>query len=477
MKRIVLKRAKLRIIAVLAFSMLVACSSGGAPKQVLAPLAEGEEVTIKVTYWDENIFYQHFGNLFIAQHPNIDIEVVSTRGLYSPDKDRSEAMKELIEKEQPDVLLLDDYLLEPLIKEGMLYELDPVMEQDGFALKGILPSAIEKIRRHGDGKLFGLAPTFSSYVIYYNKSLFEEHGVPLPKDGMTWEETLQLAERFPVDGSEEERVYGLEAFGGSTYYYFLRFGMDQGLSYLDTANKKVTLNTDSWKQAAETALRFQRSKAIYVEKPFNPKQGETYDNHLRRDPFLTGRLAMKMTGSWYMNQLKEAKDRFGEKSAYEWDVVTIPVHPDNPTETNYFNLSDIFSINAKSANLRAAWEFVKYVNSDTMAKITARSPIFGGLPVRTEHIRNDEGKHMEAFYSLKPSTKDTYADYGELPRSFFEESDKILPKHWDALVKEEVTIEEALRLMETELQAVLDKAIENVEKSGEESGEGSEAGA
>jgi hypothetical protein len=81
-----------------------------------------------------------------------------------------------------------------------LYELDAAIEQDSeFSLEGILPGAIQKMRSMGDGKLYDLAPTFSSDAIFYNKKLFEEYGVPLPQDGMIWNDLLLLAERFLAD--------------------------------------------------------------------------------------------------------------------------------------------------------------------------------------------------------------------------------------------------------------------------------------
>jgi multiple sugar transport system substrate-binding protein len=118
------------------------------------------------------------------------------------------------------------------------------------------------------------------------------------------------------------------------------------------------------------------------------------------------------------------------------------------------------SINAESKNIAAAWEFVKYMNSDTMANITSRAPILGGLPVRTEYIKNDDGKHLEAFYSLAPREGELYAEYATLPRAFSLSFGQIAEKHWDALLNDDITVEQALQLIETEAQAALDAAYE-----------------
>lgn len=446
-------------------SMLIvvsACSGAGKKNQVLPELEEDEKATIKVTYWNEESFFREFGNLFLMQYPNIDIEVVSTNNIYGPDKDPVEAMKQFFETEQPDVLMLSSYDIEQYIKEGMLYELDPVIAQDEFDIENMLPSAVEALRNMGEGKLYGLAPTFSSSALFYNKTLFNENGIPLPTDGMTWDEVLQLAERFPTDGDEETRIYGLDInrFPGSDSWRLTQLGSEQGLTFIDTVSKRITMNTDSWKKTAELALRLATSKAIYSQDPNNSVQSQSYEEYLLSDPFIGGKTAMKIQDSYLLGNLKEAKTQLKEKFSLEWDVVSVPEHADQTSPAGSFSFNQIFAINAKSPNQRAAWEFVKFINSDTVARVTSRAPSLGGIPVRTQYIRNDDGIHMEAFYNQGPRPSNMYASYRELPQNFFMQFDGIIAKHWDAVMKETITIEEMLALIETEAQAALDKAIE-----------------
>ncbi len=450
------------LVLMSALIVVSACSGAGKKDEVLPVLGEDEKATIKVTYWNEDSFFREFGNLFLMQYPNIDIEVVSTNSIYSSGKDPREAMKEFIETEQPDVLMLSSYDIEQLIKDGLLYELDPVIAQDEFDIESMLPAAIEALRNMGDGKLYGLAPTFSSSALFYNKTLFNTHGVPLPTDGMTWEQVLQLAERFPKDGDAKSRVYGLDInrFPGSDPWRLLQLGTEQGLSYIDTVSKRLTMNTDSWKKTAELALRLATSEAIYTPDPNNMVQTQTYEEYLLSDPFIGGRTAMKIQDSYLLGNLKEAKTQLKDKFQLEWDVVSVPAY-DEQMSSGSFSFNQIFSINAKSPNMRAAWEFVKFINSDAVARVTSRSPALGGIPVRTNYIRNDEGINMEAFYSKGAQRSDMYAAYRELPQDFFNNFNGIISKHWESAVKQSITIDEMLALIETEGQAALDKAIEN----------------
>src|SRR5690606_27739385 len=114
------------------------------------------------------------------------------------------------------------------------------------------------------------------------------------------------------------------------------------------------------------------------------------------------RVAMKVADSYYMSQLESAKKQLGEEIVANWDVVTAPTSPGSPNTSSSFRLTDVFAVHAQSSNTQAAWEFVKYINSDPFAKITSRSGVLSGLPVRTEYIRNDEDIHIEAFYTHSP---------------------------------------------------------------------------
>ncbi|MFC4306302.1 extracellular solute-binding protein [Cohnella boryungensis] len=58
------------------------------------------------------------------------------------------------------------------------------------------PTVSEYIRSIGSGRLYGLSNAYNSQALYYNKDLFDRAGVAYPRDGMNWEEVLQLAQRF-----------------------------------------------------------------------------------------------------------------------------------------------------------------------------------------------------------------------------------------------------------------------------------------
>jgi multiple sugar transport system substrate-binding protein len=413
--------------------------------------------------------------LFSALYPNIDIEVISTQGVYQEGKDYEKLMKEFIEEQKPDVLMLSAEEYARMAGEGKLYNLESFIKKDKYDLEGFAPGIIEYIKQQSDGLLYGLAPEFYSQAIYYNKDLFAKHGVTLPKDRMRWEEVLQLAARFPTTGSKEDRVYGFKAgYQTNLYYFGLSIGTSQGFSYINPTTMQLMINSDSWKTVFETADKAIKSGTLYIEDPNQNGGGSSsYEDYLLRDPFIGGKVAMVMEGSYLMNQIKEAKNILKEgKGVQNWDIVTVPVNPQTPDESTGMSLNQIFAIDAKTANADAAWKFVSYINGDDFARVTAKLQN-GGFPARTKYLTSDEGVHMEAFYSLKPAQNNMYKGFDKIPQQFYMKFEGMTQQEFQNVTDGKATISEALDNLQVKGQQLLTEESKNAEKAQPASGEAS----
>lgn len=462
------KLGKTILMSTLLAGVLAGCSTGGNESK------ENVKSTLKVMHYDERSFYQQYGMLFSTLYPNIEIEVISTQGVYQEGKDYRESMKEFIEKEKPDVLMIDAEQYSEMAGEGKLYNLESFIKKDKFDLEGIAPGIIDYIKQQSDGILYGLAPEFYSQAIYYNKDLFAKHGVTLPKDRMSWDEVLQLAARFPTTGSKEDRVYGFKAgYQTSLYYFGLSIGTSQGLSYINPTTMQLMINSDSWKTVFETADKAIKSGSLYIEDPNQNGGGGSYEEYLLRDAFIGGKVAMVMEGNYLMNQIKEAKNVLKEgKGVQNWDVVTVPVNPQAPDESTGMSLSQIFAIDAKTANADAAWQFVSYINGDDFARVTSKLQN-GGFPSRTKYLESSEGIHMEAFYSLKPAQNNMYKGFDKIPQQFYMKFEPLTQQEFQKVTDGKATISEALDTLQAKGQQLLTEESKNAEKAKPTEGEAS----
>ena len=57
-----------------------------------------------------------------------------------------------------------------------------------------------------DGKTYGMPAGFTTMVMYYNKDLFDEAGIPYPQDGWTWDEFKDIAAKL---SDPENKQYGI----------------------------------------------------------------------------------------------------------------------------------------------------------------------------------------------------------------------------------------------------------------------------
>ncbi|TYA11309.1 extracellular solute-binding protein [Paenibacillus faecis] len=440
-----------------------------------APAKEAEQrSSFKIMYMDdmdESSFFQQYCDLFTMQHPNIDIEVVSPFSIFREEvQDYNKAFADLVEKEQPDVVLLRMDTYEKFAAEGKLLDLNTLIERDKYDLKGIYPALIEILKEKGGGKLYGLSPSFYGSALFYNADLFAKYGVEVPHDGMTWQEIIDTARRFPTDGDEKTRVYGLGSGDGGMSLESLASAIagTQGLKYINTDTMKITLNTDAWKQVYKLAKDAIDSGTIY-----NPMdggfQGGTIEAYYQSQPFLMGRMAMTSGSAYLLRSMKEAKSTLKDYKPFQVGVIAGPVDPAEPETTRDIDINEIFTIRANSPNLDAAWEFLKFVNGEKFAKVKSRS-MNNGFLSHMGIAKEYDGVNLDVFYKLKPSLDGASSlDNDKIPRDFYAQYQPIVDRELKLVEEKKKSIEEALQTIEQEGQVVLDKAVkeEAAKKSGE----------
>ncbi|WP_156825980.1 ABC transporter substrate-binding protein [Paenibacillus terrigena] len=451
------KTYSLLLVSLLTMALLLAACSG--EKAALEPLDAEQNVKLKVIFWEEDYFYQEYGNYFTMKYPNVEFEVISQNQLQKEvsesGEDYQEAMNKFIEKNQPDILMLQPDQYEKFSSEGKLYELDTIIKQEKFDTENIIPAVMQMLKDKGGGKIYGLAPTFGAQVIFYNVDLFQKNGVELPKNQMTWEELFQLAQRFPTSGAEKDRIYGLGMEYGGFSSLLMNVGSTENLRWVDKSGKKIQLESESWKKAFNLVTQGMKSGAIYREKP-QDNQAQTMESYYARNPFTMGKAAMTMGGSWYTNQLRQAKDQIKDYKPFEWGVVTAPVSPSDPNVTDNMYLSEIMAVNAKSTNTRAAWEFVKFINGPDMARMQSRQ-MSGNLPTRKDFIKDKENHDLSAFYMLTPKFTSYNSKEYQVPSNFYMMQNQVLETQSNLFLDNKQSAEQTLANIQKQLQDGLDK--------------------
>jgi multiple sugar transport system substrate-binding protein len=423
----------------------------------------GEKKSVKIMAYDESYFYQEYGELFNLKFPNTAIEIVSSSKLYdrsNKNQKFDEVLSKFLEEEQPDVLLLEPESIQRLAVSGKLVDLQPLINRDKYDLTTYSQGILESIKELGDGKLFALTPQFNVNAIFYNADLFKKYGIEPPHDGMTWQEVFDTARRFPIDGSEKEREYGYETQSGLGLDELVTIiGNSQGLNFYDEKTKKIVINNDSWKKIYKMTKDAVDSKTVYMS------GGSGSGSVEESQPFIMGRAAMTVNSSYYLNNIKQAANSIKDYKGFEVGIAAGPADPTDPTKTMGY-LSTLFAIRADSSNIDAAWDFVKFVNGEEIAKI--RSKIMSdGLSTRQGINKEFNGISLEPFYKLQPRIQTKINDKDPIPDNFISTFYNILQREMQLAREDKKTVDEALDTVKDEAQFALDQAFKDQESKKE----------
>ncbi|WP_158606804.1 extracellular solute-binding protein [Paenibacillus ginsengarvi] len=317
---------------------------------------------------------------------------------------------------------------------------------------------LETIKGKSGGALFGLTPSFNNYVLFYNKDLFEQYGVPFPKNKMTWDEVLDLTERFPSEDQGDNRIYGF-AFGAntSTISVLNEIAGTLGLGFADSDLTKITFQTNGWKQAVELLVRAMNSKAFYKSSDSAPGglSGNVND-FLTSHLFVSKRAAMTIDSYFLISKLQLSQSVLKDSALTNWDVVTVPVDPQNPDLSSKVTVSQIISIHAKTANTRAAWEFVKFINGDEFAKLKSRST--NELLSRSNYMTERDGHSLQSFYMLRSAENKFRTDLNRLPADFYSLFNAALEQEINEVLAKQKSRDDALKSIEARSQEALVKS-------------------
>lgn len=126
---------------------------------------------------------------FERQNPGVEIQLENTPG--SQDYVRKMLLS-FVAGAEPDVMRLDASSAAVFINNGVLMDLQPLIAKTpDFSLNDYYENVVD-ITRRGDA-VYAIPVDFTPMVIYYNKRLFDQAGVPYPQPGWTWDDFLTTA--------------------------------------------------------------------------------------------------------------------------------------------------------------------------------------------------------------------------------------------------------------------------------------------
>jgi multiple sugar transport system substrate-binding protein len=129
------------------------------------------------------------------------------------------------------------------------FDLTPMIKQYNLDLNRFEPTLVDAIKQNGKGQVWGLPVTTNGMSLYYNKDLFDKFGVPYLKDGMTWDQVYDVADKLNrTDGGKTVAGIAISPSHSTRMNPF-------SLPFVDSQTMKATYGDERWKKVLEPILR------------------------------------------------------------------------------------------------------------------------------------------------------------------------------------------------------------------------------
>lgn len=307
---------------------------------------------------------------FQRRHPEIDVKILNLgAGGMNPQK----LMTAIIGDVAPDVINQDRFTIADWASRGAFRPLDDLIARDRGkdpytpVPEQYYPATWEE--GCYQGKLYGVPTGGDDRIFYYNKAIFRQREADLRKAGLdpnrpprTWSELLAYSKvltEYNRDGSL--KMAGFMPNFGNSWLYMYAFQMNA--SFLSADGRTCTLDTP----AAEEALKFMVDGYDLIGGYEKAKAFESGFLAGENDPFLLGKVAMKIDGSWILDNM----------ARYHPEIELGSSPPPTPDDRFYkrgafANEKDPFitwtggyayAIPMGARNVQDAWEYIKFVTS------------------------------------------------------------------------------------------------------------------
>ncbi|MEF3306327.1 ABC transporter substrate-binding protein [Paenibacillus sp. GYB003] len=326
-----------------AFASACAKTPDGKPSDGEQAAQSGEPVELvffSTSRDSEESFDQRFGDAIRNKFPNYTIK-------YIPDK--GSTLDDLMLTGQTFDIHWDSIgvLAKPLLNYNFQYDMTELIKKHQIDLSRIEDMPLDAMRKLSNGGLYGLPVTNNNLALFYNKDLFDKFGVSYPKDGMTWDEILELAQKM----SRTEGGVGYIGLGMSPLHMMR---MNQlSVPYIDPKTGQAAVNTDQWKTLFQSV--FDRVAAQPGFKEFIQQKNYFPGNDLRemaKDKVM----AMSIFLSGYSVRPKDMGD-------VNWDMVSLPTMKEAPGVGSQA-YPTYFSVTRMSKHKDQAMEVIKFLTSD-----------------------------------------------------------------------------------------------------------------
>lgn len=393
------------VLAAITMTSLVGCGNKGSNMSSEG----GDIVTIKVIsryssdQGPDDIVFNSRIESFMDENPNIKVEheAIGDEATYN-----NMFKTSIATGDAPDIFVnyggtqFQDY-----VESGLFYDLSKVAAEDKEWADKYIPTMLDAWKYEDIEGFYGVPVACFATGVYYNKDLFAQNGLEVPK---TIEEFEKVCDAFMSKGITPFALGDKDNFRGAHLLANLilkRENFDYTKSVIDGETK---WNDTAMKEVFEVMSSWQK-------KGYLGDNITTLDATGEQALFLNGETPMHINGSWFMTQISEAEnpERFG--------FIPFPYFEKYPEYKNNWHsgTSEGISISANNGEerLEASIKLLKYL-TDADAYNESQKIAKGGIfPVTTMEEIDDITPIAKEFNEVFVDVQDTKLEPGDYAKN------------------------------------------------------------
>ncbi|WP_214759796.1 MULTISPECIES: sugar ABC transporter substrate-binding protein [Exiguobacterium] len=391
--------------------------------------------------------YQATVKRFEEANKDVKVTMVQT----APDQYDTKLKSAIAGRKIPDVFFYNPAQVKAYVNSGVLLDITEAVEtSEDVKLDDIWEKGVDKYRFDGktlgEGAIYGLPKDLGPFALGYNKTMFEDAGVPLPdKDKpYTWDEFVDVAKQLTKDTNGDGKMdqYGT---GFNVNWALQPFVWSNGADWINEDGTKVTIDDPKFIEALQFFVDQQLKHGI------TPSIGETQtlDTYQR---WLKGQLAFFPVGPWDMAAFKE-------QLKFEYDLLPWPAGSTGKASGWVGSLG--IGVGSTTKHKEEAAELAMYLSADQegqQALVDAQVQLPNSMEI---------ADNWAADTSIKPDNKQEFLDLiNDYGRGF--PAEKTYTAEWyDEFFKNiqpvldgKTSVEDYVKTAQPKMQKLLDAAIE-----------------
>ena len=411
-------------------------NTSSATSAPLAPSSNSSAVTLRLMTWAEGdtlALHQTAIKQFTDANPNISVEITSV-----PNADYyTKLQTEVAGNSAADIVNIGEAYTTRWAASNVLVDLSQFINADTkFNVDDFFPNVLDNFKYQG--KLYVIPKDYVTWGLFYNKTLFDKAGIPIPTDTLKWDPSggkyLELAQALTVKAGNRTTQYGTAVPAGWGYY--MPRIWENGGRYLNDDRTQCLLGEKPAVDAIQWIADLVNKHGV----------APTAESEQAGFGFASGKVAMTPQGSYLVPGLL--------KSEFEWAVAPLPEGPKGRRSIMY---SSGYGITSQSKNPEQAWKLVAFMGregSAVLAKPGFSVPSRRSVANQPGLFLNDQTKPHNAQVFLDAAK---YMGLPEITPSWIEQ-EQIIASEMSRIMNGEQTAQQGLTTAAQKINDVLKKA-------------------